>query len=796
MKTTLAWLKTHLDTEAPIAALAERLIMLGHDVESVEDRAAALAGFVVGRVVSAEPHPNADRLRVCLVDAGSGEVQVVCGAPNVRAGMKGVFGPAGVHIPKTGAVLAEGAIRGIASKGMLMSAAELALGEDHSGIIELAADAPVGTLYAALLGLDDPVIDLKVTPNRADCLGVRGIARDLAASGMGRLKPLDTTPVEGRFHSPIGIRLADRTACPLFLGRHIRGLHNGPSPRWLRDRLEAIGLRPISALVDITNFVTFDLNRPLHVFDAGKLAGDLTVRFARPGEILLALNGRDYELDPEITAIADRAGVQSLGGVIGGEAAGCTAATTEVFVEAALFDPIRTAATGRRLEIASDARYRFERGIDPAFVGPGLEIATRLILELCGGEPSEIVVAGAEPEWRRAYLLRPERMSGLGGLHVPPAESRTILEALGCTVGAAEHDGSLSVSPPPWRGDIEGEADLVEEVLRVKGYDHIPAVALPRDTIVSRPAIDMRRRRLELVRRTLAERGLVEAVTFSFISADAAALFGGARPELRLINPISADLDAMRPSVLPGLVAAARRNADRGSPDVALFELGPLYRDDRPEGQANVAAGLRAGHLRPRDWREPAREADLYDAKSDALAALAAAGAPIDNIQASADPPPWYHPGRAGRLRLGPTELGHFGELHPDVLEAFEVKGPIAAFEVFLDAVPLPRARGARPPLRLSVFQPVERDFAFIVDRDLPAETLLRAARSVDRKLVGEIRLFDVYEGTGLPEGKKSLAISITLQPREATLTDAEIEAFSKRLVAQVEKATGGTLRG
>jgi phenylalanyl-tRNA synthetase beta chain len=797
MKTTLSWLKSHLDTEAPVAALVERLIMLGHDVESVADRAAGLAGFVVARVVAAELHPNADRLRVCVVDTGTGEVQVVCGASNARAGMKGVFGPAGVRIPKTGTVLAESAIRGVASEGMLMSAAELALGGDHSGIIELADDAPVGTPYAALLGLDDPVIDLKVTPNRADCLGVRGIARDLAAAGMGRLKPLDTTAVVGCFRSPIAIHLADRTACPMFLGRHIRGLKNGPSPRWLRDRLEAIGLRPISTLVDITNFITFDLNRPLHVFDAGKLAGDLTVRLARPGEKLLALNGREYALDPEITAIADEGGVQSLGGVIGGEPTGCTEATTEILVEAALFDPIRTAATGRRLEIASDARYRFERGVDPAFVGPGLEVATRLILDLCGGEPSDVVVAGAEPQWRRDYKLRPERMAGLGGLHVPPVESRAILEALGCAVDeAADEDGSLTVAPPSWRGDIEGEADLVEEVLRVKGYDHIPAVPLLRDTIVSRPAIDIRRRRLELVRRTLAERGLTEAVAFSFISATAAGLFGGAKAELRLVNPISADLDQMRPSVLPGLVEAVRRNADRGFPDVALFELGPLYRDDTPEGQANVAAGVRAGRVRPRHWREPAREADLYDAKADALAALAAAGAPVDNIQASSDPPAWYHPGRAGRLRLGPTVLGHFGELHPDVLAACAAKGPVAAFEVFLDAVALPRAGRARAPLRLSVFQPVERDFAFVVDRDLPAETLLRAARAVDRKLVAEIRLFDVYEGKGLPEGKKSLAIAVVLQPQEATLTDTEIEAFSHRLVAAVGKATGGALRG
>jgi phenylalanyl-tRNA synthetase beta chain len=806
MKTTLSWLKTHLDTEAPLAELVERLIMLGHDVEGVENRAAALDGFVVARIVKAEPHPNADRLRVCVVDTGAGEIQVVCGAPNARTGMKGVFGPAGVRIPKTGAVLTESSIRGVASKGMLMSASELALSEDHSGIIELPADAPVGARYASLLGFDDPVIDIKVTPNRADCLGVRGVARDLAAADIGRLLPLDATPVEGRFGSPIAVHIEDRIACPLFLGRHIRGLKNGPSPGWLRDRLEAIGLRPISALVDITNFLTFDVNRPLHVFDAGKLKGDLTVRLAQAGERMLALNGREYALDPEVTAIADEAGVQSLGGVIGGEWTGCTEATTEVFIEAALFDPIRTAATGRRLEIASDARYRFERGVDPAFVGPGLEIATRLILESCGGEPSEVVIAGAVPDWRREYQLRPERISTLGGLDVPLNQSREILEALGCEVTtAAEQDGSLRVAPPSWRGDIVGEADLVEEVLRVKGYDAIPPVPLPRETVIPRPAIDARRRRVELVRRTLAGRGLVEAVTFSFISSRWAALFGGAQPQprnyatvspLRLVNPISADLDEMRPSVLPGLIEAARRNADRGLADVALFELGPLYRDDTPDGQVTVAAGLRAGRLAPRHWREAAREPDLYDAKADALAALAAMGAPIDNIQSAADPPPWFHPGRAGGLRLGPTLLGHFGELHPEVLDSFEVKGPVAAFEVFLDAVPLPRAGRARQPLNLSVFQPVERDFAFIVDRDLPAETLLRAARGINRSLVAEIRLFDVYEGKGLPEGKKSLAISVVLQPQDATLTDAEIESFSKRLVAAVEKATGGTLRG
>jgi len=795
MKTTLSWLKTHLDTEAPLDAVVDRLVMLGHDVEGVENRAEALEPFTVASVVSVQRHPNADRLKVCLVDTGTGQVQVVCGAPNAHTGMKGVFAPAGTVIPRTGALLKETMIRGVASRGMLCSTYELGLGENHEGIIELPQDAPVGAHYASYAGLGDTVLDIKVTPNRADCLGVRGIARDLAASGLGRLTPLDANPMPGCFRSPIGIHIEDRCACPLFLGRHLRGVRNGPSPDWLRRRLEAIGLRPISALVDITNFLTFDLNRPLHVFDAGRLVGDLTVRFARPGETLLALNGQEYALDSEMTAIADNAGVQSLGGVIGGEATGCTEATTEVLIEAALFDPVRTAATGRKLNVASDARYRFERGLDPAFVEDGLEIATRLMLHLCGGEASEIVTAGAVPDWRRHYALRSERPATLGGIEVPPGESAAILTALGFAVEQLGN-GKLIAEPPSWRGDILGEADLVEEVLRVKGYDQIPAVSLARETAVSRPSLTPVQRRAELVRRTLAARGLVEAVTFSFISTREAKLFGGAKPELRLVNPISADLDAMRPSILPGLVSAARRNADRGFPDVALFELGPLYRDDTTSGQALVAAGLRAGHTGPKHWHEKGREVDLYDVKSDALAALAAMGAPVEGVHVSADPPGWYHPGRAGTLRLGPKVLGAFGELHPAVTNSLDARPPLAGFEVFLDAVPEPRSGRGKPPVHLSVFQPIERDFAFVVDRDLPAETLLRAARGVDRKLVSEIRLFDVYQGAELPDGKKSLAITAVLQPQERTLTDAEIEGFSQRLIAQVEKATGGQLRG
>jgi phenylalanyl-tRNA synthetase beta chain len=794
VKTTLSWLKTHLDTEASVGKIVERLVMLGHDVDGVEDPAATFAGFKIARVISAEQHPNADRLRVCMVDAGAGEVQVVCGAPNARTGMKGVFGPAGITVPRNGKRLEESTIRGVASRGMLMSAYELALSDDHEGIIELPENAPVGAAYADYAKLGDPVIDIKVTPNRADCLGVRGIARDLAAASVGKMIPLDTTPVPGKFKSPIGIELTDLKACPLFLGRHIRGLKNGPSPEWLRRRLESIGLRPISTLVDITNFLTFDLNRPLHVFDAGRVKGNLVVRFAKAGEKLLALNGKEYALDPEVTAIADDNGVQSLGGVMGGEPTSCTEATTEVFIEAALFDQLRTAATGRRLEIISDARYRFERGIDPEFVTSGLEIATRLILELCGGEASEVVVAGSVPEWQRHYVLRQGRIAGLGGLDVPQSESAAILEALGFT--CEKQENQLKVTPPSWRGDIVGEADLVEEVLRVKGYDDIPPVPLVRETVIARPAIDPRRRRTELVRRALAARGLVEAVTYSFISAAVAERFGGGQSALRLVNPISADLDQMRPSVLPNLLEAARRNADRGFADIALFEVGPLYRDDTPEGQATVAAGLRAGQLGPRDWRARPGPADIYAAKEDAIAALAAAGAPVDSIQVSGDPPAWFHPGRAGLLRLGPTMLGHFGELHPELLDALGVRGPVAAFEVMIEAVPLARSGRGRQPLKLSVFQPVERDFAFVVDRDVAAEILLRAARGVDRKLVADIRLFDVYEGKGLPDGKKSLAIAVTLQPQDATLTDAQIDTFSQRLVAAVEKATGGTLRG
>jgi phenylalanyl-tRNA synthetase beta chain len=796
MKLTLGWLKEHLDTEASLDEIVARLVMLGLEVESVVDRAKALAPFKVARVVSAEPHPDADRLRVCVVDTGTQKVQVVCGAPNARTGMKGVFAPVGTTIPGTGMVLKKGVIRGVESNGMLVSEREMGLSDEHAGIIDLPEDAPVGVPFAELMGLADPVLDVKVTPNRADCLGVRGIARDLAAAGLGRLKPLRTEPVPGTFKSPIAVHLAaiEEEACPLFLGRYVRGVRNGPSPKWLQDRLRAIGLRPISALVDITNFITYDLNRPLHVFDADKVDGDLVVREARKGETLAALNGKTYTLEAGMTVIADSNGVESLGGVVGGEATGCTFETTNVFIEAALFDPVRTALTGRQLNLQSDARYRFERGLDPDFVRPGLEIATRMVLEFCGGTPSEIYVAGSAPEWRRTIGLRPDRVRTLAGADVPEAEATRILKALGFGVGDAKP--LIAVTPPPWRGDVEGEADLVEEVARVWGYDRIPAVPLERMTALPKPALTPAQRRVGLVRRALGARGLVEAVTFSFLPSGHAALFGGGKPQLAVANPISSDLDAMRPSILPNLLAAAQRNADRGIANAALFEVGPQYESDAPEGQREMASGVRVGRTGPKHWAEPGAPVDAFLAKADALAALAAAGAPVENLQVGADPPAWYHPGRAGVLRLGGKALATFGELHPNVLLGLDVKGPAVAFEVFLDALPPVKAKGrARPLLKMSSFQPVERDFAFVVDADLPAESLLRAARGVDRALVSDVRLFDVYQGKGLPEGKKSLAITVVLQPETATLTDEQIDAFSKKLVAQVAKATGGELR-
>jgi phenylalanyl-tRNA synthetase beta chain len=801
MKITLSWLKDHLETEATLSEIASTLTMLGLEVEEVIDRAEELAPFKVALVTAVEPHPNADRLRLCTVDTGEGRIRVVCGAANVHAGMKAVLARPGDVIPATGAALKKSAIRGVESEGMLCSAQELSIGEDEEGIIELPVGAPVGEPFAGVLGLDDPVIDVAITPNRGDCLGVRGIARDLAAAGVGLLKPVADAPVAAAFPCPVGVRLdfppALRAApCAMFAGRMIRGVVNRPSPPWLRARLKAIGLRPISSLVDITNYLTIDRARPLHVFDADTLAGNLTVRLARPDERLMALNGKEYALDPEMTVIADEDGVLSLGGLIGGEPSGCTPRTVNVFLECALFDPARTAATGRKLAVESDARYRFERGVDPASVLPGIEAATRLILELCGGEASEIVVAGREPAVRRKVPFRPARVHHLGGVDLPEDRMRGILESLGFEVRAVED--TLEVTPPSWRSDIDGEADLVEEVLRIHGYDKIPPVSLPREAALPRGALTPLQLRAAAVRRALAGRGMVEAVTWSFVSEDHARLFGGVDERLRLVNPISADLSMMRPSGLPSLIAAAGRNADRGLGDSVLFEIGPVFADDTPEGQALAAAGVRAGASGPRNWAQPPRDVDIFDAKADILAALAAAGVAPDSVQIDPAGPDWYHPGRCGTVVLRPkTVLGHFGEIHPGVLSGMDVAGPMVGFELVLSRLPEPKRKAgrARPPFRPSPFQPVERDFAFVVDASVPAEAVVRAAKGADRALITEVSVFDLYAGPGVEAGRKSLAIAVRLQPSERTLTDAEIEAVASRIVASVEKATGGTLR-
>ena len=803
MKFTLSWLKDHLDTDADVTRLSTALTALGLEVEAVTDRAKALAPFAVARIVTAERHPNADKLQVCTVDTGAGVVQVVCGAPNARAGLKTVFAPVGTYVPGSDVTLKKGVIRGVESNGMLVSERELGLSDAHAGIIELADDAAVGTGYAQLMGLDDPVIEIALTPDRADCAGVRGIARDLAAAGLGTLKPLtgdhiESSPVAGGLDSPIGVTIEALDACPLFVGRYIRGVRNGPSPRWLQDKLTALGLRPISALVDVTNYLCLDVARPLHVFDADTLAGGVVARLSQAGETLKALNGKDYTLDDSMTVIADRDGVLALAGVMGGEASGCTEDTVNVFVECALFDPVRTAATGRKLGIDSDARYRFERGVDPGAVFEGMERVTRLILEMCGGTPSSLVVAGAEPNWQRTLTLRTARVAHLGGVDVPATEQERILTALG--FAPAVHDnGHLTVPVPSWRGDVTGEADLVEEVLRITGYDQIPVVPMSRPFAVTRPALDARQRRTGHVRRALADRGLNEAVTWSFLAAPAAALFGRTEADanLRLLNPISADLDVMRPSVLPNLIQAAGRNADRGWPDVGLFEVGPAFLSAAIDGQHLIAAGIRAGASTPRHWAASSRAVDVYDAKADALAALTAAGAPAASLQITTDAPAWYHPGRSGVLRLGATVLGRFGEIHPLVLEALGVKGPVVGFEVFLNAVAAPKKKigTARPLLKLSPFQPIRRDFAFIVDQSVEADALVRAAKGADKTLVRDVTIFDRYQGPGVEAGRKSLAVTVTLQPADRTLTDTEIEAVAAKIVAAVTKATSGTLR-
>jgi phenylalanyl-tRNA synthetase beta chain len=804
MKFTLSWLKEHLDSDASLDEIINKLTMIGLEVESVEDKAKQLKPYVIGSVVTAEKHPNADRLRVCTVDTGDGKpIQVVCGAPNARAGMKGVFGAPGVFVPGKNITLQVGTIRGVESRGMLMSAAELEISDDHDGIIDLPADAPVGTSYVEYAGLGDPVIEINLTPNRPDCTAVSGIARDLGATSLGTYKDRHPKPVAGKFPCPVKVTLdfgKTPPLCPAFGLRLVKGVKNGPSPDWLQKRLIAIGLRPINTLVDITNFVTYDRGRPLHVFDANKVHGNLTVRRAQNGEQLLALDGKTYTLDEAICVIADEKGVESLAGIMGGEASGCDETTTDVLIESALWDPLNIAQTGRKLGINSDARYRFERGVDPAFMVPGLELATQMVLDLCGGTPSEIIVAGEVKVPEKVVDFPLGEITRLTGLKITQPEARRILEHLGFFAAGAPD--KMKVAVPSWRPDVEGKADIVEEVVRIVGVDEVPAAPFPRGDEARKPVLTPIQNRTRRAKRALAARTMHEAVTWSFVSKKEAELFGGGDASLALANPIAAELSDMRPSLIPGLVAASQRNADRGFGDVGLFEVGQIFKGDRPEDQFIAATGIRRGLSNPneigRHWYGSG-QADAFDAKSDAFAVLAAAGAPMQALQVVPGGPAWFHPGRSGTIQIGPQNvLGHFGELHPRMLAALGAEGPIAAFEVILEKIPEPKAKPtkAKPVLDLSPFQPVTRDFAFIVSRDVKAGDIVRAAQNVDKKLIAAVDVFDVYEGKGVDPDKKSIAIAVTLQPREKTMTDEEIEAMASKIVAEVTKRTGGTLRG
>ena len=803
MKFTLDWLHDHLETDATLDIICDTLNRIGLEVEEVIDPASKLAGFEVAEIVSTEQHPDADRLKICTVKSGQGEQKLVCGAPNARAGLKGILANEGAVIPANGMVLGKAKIRGVESRGMMCSLAELELSEDHDGIIELSENAVIGTPAAEALGNNgfaiDPVIEIAITPNRPDCLGVRGIARDLAAAGLGTLKSDTVQAASSDFESDIKIKVATPD-CPVFAGRVIRGLKNGASPDWLSARLQAIGQRRINTLVDITNYISFDRGRPLHVYDMSRLSGTVTARAGQAGEKFMALDEESYEIDENDCVIADDKSVLGFGGVKGGLESGANEATTEVLVESAWFEPIAIANTGRRHGIDSDARYRFERGVDPQSVLPGLDQAVQMITQLCGGEVSSLIQAGDVPDNQQEIAFDPHRVKSLTGIDLTEDNIEDILLRLGFEVTRQKEKWQVKV--PTWRPDVHGSADLVEEVTRIYGLDNVPSVPLPSDADITQAIQTQEQTRIALARRIMAGSGLTEAVTWSFIAEAVALKFAG-HPALKLANPISSELSNMRPSLLPGLLQAAGRNVARGLSDFGLFEVGQVFTDAIPGGQETVVAALRYGHVKPRDWSGPAEPLNLFKIKADALTLLTAYGVQTESLQVLRDTPDWYHPGQSGVICRDPrTPLARFGALHPALLKDFDLDGPVMVCEIFPMAIPLPKKKPSRskPVLSLSPYQAVRRDFAFEVAADLPADKLMKAARGADKKLISNVALFDAFtgsaEGAGaLGEGMKSLAIEVTLSPMEATLTDAEIEAAADKIIQAVEKATGGKLR-
>ncbi|MFM5918362.1 MAG: phenylalanine--tRNA ligase subunit beta [Novosphingobium sp.] len=795
MKFSLSWLKDHLETTASAEEISAKLNAIGLEVEGVENPAERLAGFVVAKVLTAEQHPNADKLRVLSVDTGNGQpLQVVCGAPNARAGMIGVLGTPGAVVPGGGFELKVSAIRGVESNGMMCSVRELELGDEHDGILELPDNAPVGMPFGDYQG-SDPVFDVAITPNRPDCMGVYGIARDLAAAGLGTLKPIDVAPVAGTGACPLPIRTDDAQGCPAFFGRAIAGVKNGPSPKWLQDRLKSAGQRPISALVDITNYVMLAYGRPAHAYDLAKLSGAIFARRAQQGETVLALNGKEYTLTGEMTVIADDNGVHDIAGIMGGEHSGCSDETTDVLLEVAYFDPERIGQTGRALGLTSDARARFERGVDPAFLDAGIDLLTRLIVEICGGTPSEVIRAGSPPLAPKQVKYDPNLAERLGGVAIPEAEQRATLRALGFATDAA-----WNVSVPSWRPDVDGAPDIVEEVVRIHGLENVASAPLPRADGVARATATPVQKLERKVRRAAAARGLDEAVTWSFLPEAEAELFANGNGGLWVLeNPISEDMKAMRPSLLPGLLSAVRRNVDRGASGLRLFELGRRYlRGEAGRSDERLTLGLvLAGEKVSRGWASgKAQSFDAFDAKAEALALLAEAGAPIDNLQVMGEAGEQFHPGQSATLRLGPkTVLARFGMLHPALLKAIDIGVPVSAVELFLDAIPAKKAAAfARTAYAPPALQAVTRDFAFLVDAELPAGDLVRAVRFADKDSIVAARLFDDFRGQGVPEGKKSLAIEVTLQPGEKSFAEADLKGIAERVTAAAAKL-GAVLR-
>ena len=799
MKFTMNWLTRHLDTTASPQEICAKLTAIGLELEHFEDKAEVFAPFKVALIEKAEKHPDADKLQVCSVKTQDGLMQVVCGAPNARAGMKGIFAPDGTYIPGLDITLKKTKIRGVESCGMMVSEKEMLLSDDHKGIIEVDDSYEIGTPMAEIYGMDDQLIEIGLTPNRVDCAGVRGIARDLAAAGMGTLKAQDESPVQGSFPSPIGVKIEDLEGCPLFLGRLVKNVKNGPSPKWLQDMLKSVGLRPISALVDITNLMSIDQCRPLHVYDADKLSGDIVVRKTKAGEKLEALNDKSYAVIEGAVGITDDSGLIGLGGIVGGVSTGCTEETVNVFIEAAYFNPMRIARAGRDMSVESDARYRFERGIDPEFTFGGMEMATRLVLELCGTDDSEVstvVQAGGVPTWQREIDFDPGFVEKLCGIDVPEAQQIDILQSLGFNFVQ-----NFVVQPPSWRGDVEGKPDLVEEVVRIYGYDKLEPVSVTKDGLQVGGIETQTLARARMARSAMSVRGMEECITWSFMPKALAAHFGANdNAALTLKNPISSDLDQMRPSILPNLIDAAQRNAARGYANAALCEVGPCFVSSKADGQNYMAAGIRAGDALPRHWATGAkpRSVDMYDAKADALAVLEACGGPASNAQVSRDAPGYYHPGRSGSLRLGKNVLAYFGELHPAVLDEMDSKEVVVGFEIFLENIPAARSKSgtAKPLLALNPLQPLTRDFAFIVKDDVAAEDVLRAAKAADKKLITDAQIFDVYAGKGVDDGHKSVALCVTIQPVEASLTDEQIDALMTEVIGAVGSKCGGVLRG